>query len=142
MSRRSDAIPERYVFQTHQDALSLNQNESDGGISIPSSYASFLAPIQSAKLYHEAGGSKDSREKDREKGLETPYVVMLQSFNFLAEDPPGPGHAGRCGNRIQQCWEFEHPRKDAVLDSNGGCMRVILLCIVFEFECCRVAVDE
>ncbi|KAL5485729.1 hypothetical protein ACEPAI_6770 [Sanghuangporus weigelae] len=91
----------------------------DDGISIPSSYASFFAPIQSAKLYHEAGGSKDAKEKDREKGLEMPYVVMPQSFNFLAEDSPGSGHAGRCGDRIQQCWEFEHPRKDAVLDSNG-----------------------
>ncbi|EJD06474.1 PRMT5-domain-containing protein [Fomitiporia mediterranea MF3/22] len=91
----------------------------DDGISIPSSYAAFLAPIQSAKLHHEAGGSKDTKEKDREKGLETPYVVMLQAFNFLAEDTPGPGHGGRCRDRIQQCWEFEHPRREAVLDSRG-----------------------
>lgn len=95
---------------------------SDDGISIPSSYAAFLAPIQSAKLHHEAGGSKDAKEKDREKGLETPYVVMLQSFNFLGEEDSGGGsrsQQNQSSGRIQQCWEFEHPRKDAALCSRG-----------------------
>lgn len=92
---------------------------TDDGISIPSSYSAFLAPIQSAKLHHEAGGSKDAKEKDREKGLETPYVVMLQAINFLSGDNPNPVHGGRCGGRIQQCWEFVHPRRDALLDSRG-----------------------
>lgn len=91
----------------------------DDGISIPSSYSAFLAPIQSAKLHHEAGGSKDSKEKDREKGLETPYVVMLQAINFLSGDSPSAVHGGRCGGRIQQCWEFVHPRRDALLDARG-----------------------
>ncbi|KAH8117716.1 PRMT5-domain-containing protein [Phellopilus nigrolimitatus] len=91
----------------------------DDGISIPSTYAAYLAPIQSSKIHHEAGGSKDAKEKDREKGLETPYVVMLQAINFLSSDAPGAIHGRRCGGRIQQCWEFEHPRKDAVLDARG-----------------------
>ena len=124
MFGRSDAIFERSVV-SHSSKGSLPISMADDGISIPSSYASFLAPIQSAKLYHEAGGSKGWGEKDREKGLETPYVVMLQAFNFLGEDSPGPGHGGRCENRIQRCWEFEHPRKDAVLDSRGGYMRLL-----------------
>jgi len=87
----------------------------DDGISIPSSYAAYLAPISSSKLHQDSGGSKDSREKDREKGLETPYVVMLQAINFLS----GDGGSERCGPKIQQCWMFEHPRKDAVLDAKG-----------------------
>ena len=62
------------------------------------------------------------KDADKEKGLETLYVVMLQSFNFLAEDNPGYLHGDRCGGRIQQCWEFEHPRRDAVLDDRGQCM--------------------
>jgi len=26
---------------------------------------------------------------------------------------------GRCGGKIQECWGFEHPRRDMVLDSRG-----------------------
>ena len=59
------------------------------------------------------------KDVDREKGLETLYVVMLQSYNFLATDSPGYLHGDRCGGRIQRCWEFEHPRRDAVLDDRG-----------------------
>ena len=119
MFRWSNAILKRYVDLHPTPEKTLTWNLLDDGISIPSSYAAFLSPIQSAKLHHEAGGSKDTKEKDREKGLETPYVVMLQAFNFLAEDSPGPGHGARCGDRIQQCWEFEHPRRDAVLNEQG-----------------------
>lgn len=114
----------------------------DDGISIPSSYAAYLSPIQSAKLHHEAGGSKDAKEKDREKGLETPYVVMLQAINFLAEDSPGNAHGGRCGHRIQQCWEFEHPRKETVVDSRGACMRLMILVLEAYAIVLRIATYE
>lgn len=79
------------------------------GISIPSSYTAHLAPLSSSKLYNEA------RSNRNEKSLETPYVVMFQAVNILS----GTKASGRCGPQIQECWEFEHPRRDPVLDSNG-----------------------
>lgn len=121
MFGRGDAVPQRLIVfsKSTKNTSSMHALSTDDGISIPSSYSAFLAPIQSAKLHHEAGGSKDAKEKDREKGLETPYVVMLQAINFLSGDNPNPVHGGRCGGRIQQCWEFVHPRRDALLDSRG-----------------------
>ncbi|KAJ6619700.1 PRMT5 arginine-N-methyltransferase-domain-containing protein [Mycena sp. CBHHK59/15] len=81
------------------------------GISIPSSYTAHLAPLSSSKLYNEARAGKD------DKSVETPYVVMFQAVNLLSGD--GGGSNGRCGPQIQECWEFEHPRRDAVLDERG-----------------------
>jgi len=82
------------------------------GISIPSSYTAHLAPLSSSKLYNEARIPKD------EKSLETPYVVMFQAVNILSGTKK-VSLDGRCGPKIQECWEFEHPRRDAVLDSHG-----------------------
>lgn len=42
---------------------------------------------------------------------------MLQNVNILSGD--GGGAAGRCGPKIQECWEFEHPGKD-VSATEGG----------------------
>ncbi|KAJ7052637.1 PRMT5 arginine-N-methyltransferase-domain-containing protein [Mycena amicta] len=81
------------------------------GISIPSSYTAHLAPLSSSKLFNEARIGKE------EKNLETPYVVMFQAVNILSGD--GSSTNGRCGPQIQECWEFEHPRRDAVLDERG-----------------------
>ncbi|KAF7312309.1 Protein arginine N-methyltransferase [Mycena indigotica] len=81
------------------------------GISIPSSYTAHLAPLSSAKLFNEARIGKE------EKNLETPYVVMFQAVNILSGD--GSSTNGRCGPQVQECWEFEHPRRDAVLDQRG-----------------------
>ncbi|PPQ67483.1 hypothetical protein CVT25_006024 [Psilocybe cyanescens] len=81
------------------------------GISIPSSYTAHLAPLSSSKLYNEARSTKT------EKGLETPYVVMFQAVNILSGTKASAD--GRCGPQVQECWEFEHPRRDAVLDSQG-----------------------
>ncbi|KAF8557423.1 PRMT5-domain-containing protein [Imleria badia] len=81
------------------------------GISIPSSYTAHLAPLSSSKLYNAARESKDL------KGVETPYVVMFQNVNILSDD--GGGTGGRCGPKIQECWEFEHPRKDVTVDEKG-----------------------
>ncbi|TFK40311.1 shk1 kinase-binding protein 1 [Crucibulum laeve] len=80
------------------------------GISIPSSYTAHLAPLSSSKLYNEARATKN------EKSLETPYVVMFQAVNILSGANPANG---RCGPQVQECWEFEHPRRDPVLDTNG-----------------------
>ncbi|KAG9314881.1 protein arginine N-methyltransferase [Chiua virens] len=81
------------------------------GISIPSSYTAHLAPLSSSKLYNAARESKDL------KGVETPYVVMFQNVNILSGD--GGGVAGRCGAKIQECWEFGHPSKDVTVDERG-----------------------
>ena len=86
---------------------------SADGISIPASYTAYIAPLSSSKLYNETRASKDS------KSSETPYVVMLHAINILSDN--GSGISGTCGPRVQECWEFEHPRKDAVLTEQGEC---------------------
>ncbi|VDB88421.1 unnamed protein product [Peniophora sp. CBMAI 1063] len=82
-----------------------------GGISIPASYTAYLSPISSSKLYNEVKAGKDPQ-----KSAETPYVVMFQAINVLSGEDDG---AGRCGPTVQECWEFEHPRRDAVLGEDG-----------------------
>lgn len=47
--------------------------------------------------------------------METPYVVMLQAVNLLSADSGG----WDCGPQVQECWEFEHPRKDVIVDETG-----------------------
>ena len=42
---------------------------------------------------------------------------MLHAINILSDD--GHGISGSCGPRIQECWEFEHPRRDAALTEQG-----------------------
>ena len=44
-------------------------------------------------------------------------MVMMSAVNIISAD--GGGVAGRCGERIQQCWQFEHPRRDLILDPTG-----------------------
>lgn len=81
------------------------------GISIPASYSAYLAPLSSSKLYNEVRAGKDP------KACETPFVVMFQAVNILSGD--GGGEEGRCGPKVQECWDFEHPRRDAVLNEQG-----------------------
>ncbi|KAA1467478.1 PRMT5-domain-containing protein [Dentipellis sp. KUC8613] len=81
------------------------------GISIPASYTAYLAPLSSSKLYNEVRAGKN------EKASETPYVVMFQAVNILSGD--GGGQDGRCGPQVQECWDFEHPRRDAILNEQG-----------------------
>src|SRR6266702_1608009 len=85
------------------------------GISIPSSYSAHMAPLSSSKLYNEVRAGKD------EKASETPYVVMFQAVNILSGQ--GDDDGGRCRPQIQECWEFEHPRRDVVLDERGTSTR-------------------
>lgn len=42
---------------------------------------------------------------------------MFQAVNILSGQ--GADDGGRCGPQIQECWEFEHPRRDVVLDEQG-----------------------
>ncbi|KAH9959604.1 PRMT5 arginine-N-methyltransferase-domain-containing protein [Russula dissimulans] len=48
------------------------------GISIPSSYSAYLAPLSSSKLYNEVRAGKG------DTAAETPYVVMFQTVNILS----------------------------------------------------------
>ncbi|KAF8604211.1 PRMT5-domain-containing protein [Ceratobasidium sp. AG-I] len=82
------------------------------GISIPSSYTAYLAPISASKLYNDPSGAL--REV---KAAETPYVVMLHAINTLSGD--GGDDYPTCGSKIQDCWDFEHPRGGIVLDPQG-----------------------
>ncbi|VDD80866.1 unnamed protein product [Mesocestoides corti] len=72
----------------------------DDGISIPASYTSYVAPLQSLRIHLEAsrcGGGV--RGPDRiQKQLETPYVIRLSNFQLLA--PP------------ERAFTFKHPRSD------------------------------
>ncbi|KAF8515395.1 PRMT5-domain-containing protein [Hysterangium stoloniferum] len=82
------------------------------GISIPSSYTAYLAPLSSSKLFAEV----QSHIKD-EKMAETPYVVMLHAVNILSGN--GGGARNQCGPKIQACWTFEHPKRGGVVDARG-----------------------
>jgi len=82
------------------------------GISIPSSYTAHLAPLSSAKLWNNVCNQAQER-----KLAETPYVVMFQAVNILSSN--GGGISGECGERVQEAWEFVHPRSNVVLDAQG-----------------------
>ncbi|KAJ9123690.1 hypothetical protein QFC24_003461 [Naganishia onofrii] len=86
------------------------------GISIPASYTAHLAPLSSSKLHCEVQDYATKKNKNQEIATETPYVVMFQQATILSGTPAGPG---RCGPKIQECWSFEHPRRDMILDSRG-----------------------
>jgi len=103
------AILETYVIP--RVLLDVPHFEAADGISIPSSYTAYLAPISSPKLHNELLLSTNKASP------ETPYVVMLQAINMLSGD--GGGLRGACGSRIQECWTFNHPRRDAVLNGQG-----------------------
>lgn len=60
--------------------------------------------------------------------METPYVVMLHAINILSDN--GGGISGTCGPQIQECWDFEHPRKDAALTEQGALLSGNLLSVV------------
>jgi len=97
------------------------------GVSIPSSYTAHLAPLSSSKLYNEARSTKN------EKSMETPYVVMFQAVNILSGTKAMAD--GRCGPQIQECWEFEHPRRDALLNAQGI---MVILCL---FQCLELTIS-
>jgi len=70
----------------------------EGGVSIPSAYTSFLAPISSSKLYNEV------RTYNDRKHFETPYVVKLHNIDQLAP--------------AQACFTFVHPNRDRLIDNS------------------------
>ncbi|KAL6062042.1 Protein arginine N-methyltransferase 5, variant 2 [Balamuthia mandrillaris] len=70
----------------------------DGGISIPSAYTSFVAPICSSKLYNEVKAYNDR------KHFETAYVVKLHNVDQLAPSKP--------------CFTFVHPNREKNIDNS------------------------
>ncbi|XP_001600397.1 protein arginine N-methyltransferase 5 [Nasonia vitripennis] len=75
----------------------------DDGISIPYSYTSYIAPVQSSKLYNEVKGCRD-KDKHSLAHFEMPYVVHFQ--NKYDIDLPQP------------LFTFNHPNKDAKIDNS------------------------
>lgn len=74
----------------------------EDGISIPTDYTSFIAPLSSTKLWNEARICKDVN-KHPDAALETPYVVRLHNVHII--DKPKP------------LFTFEHPSKNS-FDNN------------------------
>jgi protein arginine N-methyltransferase 5 len=68
-----------------------------GGVSIPQSYTSYLAPITSSKLWNDAKAYNDLAH------METPYVVKLHRYSLIAEP--------------EEVFTFHHPNEDRVIDN-------------------------
>jgi type II protein arginine methyltransferase len=117
-------------------SLTMSRDTAEG-ISIPASYTAYLAPLSSSKLHNEA---RNGGRGDQEKAAETPYVVMFQAVNVLSGD--GGGASGRCGPQIQSCWEFEHPRRDIVLDARGMCGLSIFILLWLIVRAIRTPPDK
>ena len=75
----------------------------DDGISIPCSYTSYIAPVQSSKLFNEVKQCKD-KDKHPLAHFETSYVVHLQNKYDIAKPQP--------------LFTFRHPNKDSVIDNS------------------------
>ncbi|KYQ48785.1 Protein arginine N-methyltransferase 5 [Trachymyrmex zeteki] len=75
----------------------------DDGINIPQSYTSYIAPMQSSKLYNEV---RQLRDKDKHPlaHFETLYVVHLQNKYDIANPKP--------------LFTFKHPNPDALADNS------------------------
>lgn len=69
----------------------------DDGISIPCSYTSYVAPLQSLQIYNETRRSKDVTNRVG-YSMETPYVVRLRNCQILSSPQPA--------------FTFEHPKKE------------------------------
>ncbi|XP_065210237.1 protein arginine N-methyltransferase 5 [Planococcus citri] len=74
----------------------------DDGISIPSSYNSYICPTQTHKIYSEILDFVD-REKPPHHRFELPYVVHLQTIYHLAP--------------IQKLFTFVHPNHETPIDN-------------------------
>ncbi|XP_025829621.1 protein arginine N-methyltransferase 5 [Agrilus planipennis] len=73
------------------------------GISIPVSYTSYLAPLQSSKIYNEIKNSKTA-DKTTESLYETPYIIHLVNYYQIAVSQP--------------LFKFEHPNWNEVIDND------------------------
>ncbi|RZC92028.1 hypothetical protein C5167_027918 [Papaver somniferum] len=81
----------------------------EDGISIPSSYTSFIQPVTASKLYNDVKSHKDLVH------FETAYVVKLHSVARLAPSQPvftftHPNHSAEINNQRYKKLRFEIPR--------------------------------
>lgn len=81
-----------------------------GGISIPRSYVSFVAPVTSQRLHNEVRAIGAGELKH----FETPYVVKLHNVKLLA--PPQP------------CFTFEHPTPQPANNDRYGALSFVVEC--------------
>eukprot|EP00096_Caligus_rogercresseyi_P011740 TRINITY_DN4721_c0_g1_i1.p1 TRINITY_DN4721_c0_g1~~TRINITY_DN4721_c0_g1_i1.p1 ORF type:complete len:624 (+),score=187.06 TRINITY_DN4721_c0_g1_i1:30-1874(+) len=97
-------------------------------ISIPTSYTSFISPIQSSKIYNEVRFSID-KDKNMNSHFETPYVVHFQNRCELAAPQPlftfsHPLHAPIDNNRYDvKSFNISH---DSELHGFGGYFECVL----------------
>ena len=86
------------------------------GISIPARYSSFLTPIASPRLHAEIS----LRALSDKEAFETPYVVMLHSYDFLSKNVDSANAIGMTDSsrssetkdpepHILHVWSFAHP---------------------------------
>ncbi|KAJ1977489.1 hypothetical protein H4R34_003563 [Dimargaris verticillata] len=71
----------------------------DDGISIPSSYSSYLAPLSSTKLYNQVTALNGPAH------FETPFVVLFDAVDSLATP--------------QKVWDFVHPNPQLPTDAHS-----------------------
>lgn len=71
----------------------------DDGVSIPSSYTSYLAPLSSTKLHNEVKAYGESLRE-----METAYVVKI--------------HRGKLVSATQPVFSFAHPNRAALIDNS------------------------
>lgn len=103
------------------------------GVSIPSSYTSYITPLSSAKLHNEilssgngsaassSGPSSSSNacasNAAQIKAAETPFVVLFGSVDLPAIETPATGK-----DKIQECWSYAHgpiEESDLPMDATG-----------------------
>lgn len=74
-----------------------------GGVSIPQSYTSFIAPVQSLKIHNEIKTIR-ANDKSLETVYETPYVVHLVNYYQIAQ--------------AKELFKFEHPNWNDYIDND------------------------
>ncbi|XP_076764519.1 protein arginine N-methyltransferase 5 isoform X2 [Xylocopa sonorina] len=92
------------------------------GICIPTSYTSYIAPVQSSKLYNEV---RQCRPKDKHplSHFETLYVVHLQNKYDIAKPQP--------------LFTFNHPNSEKVIDNSRYSTKVFKVrqnCVLHGFS--------
>lgn len=103
------------------------------GISIPQQYTSYIAPLQSIKLYNEI---KNNRLPDKplRHSFETPYVVHLANYYQLApteplfvfDHPNFPEEGKMIDNTRYKSVRFPPVSKAAVLTGFAGFFETVL----------------
>ena len=83
----------------------------ENGISIPSSYTSFLTPIATPRIHADLL----TRSSSDPTAQQMPWVSMLHSFDFLSQKPSTNGYINNVSNPFKEAnpmvlsaWSFQH----------------------------------